>query len=79
MKLLDYILLSLAVVFVIIGIDQTMKGYNANPKYDGYWLIMLAVMCLIGLNYRKFVLKKQSNDIPTDKNTSKSIKNKSKK
>lgn len=49
MKLVDYILLSLAAVFFIVGIDQTMK------RYDGYWAFMLAVAFLILLNYRKFL------------------------
>ncbi len=53
MKLLDYILLSLAAVFLIIGIDQTMK------RYDGYWAFMLAVVSLIFLNYRKFLKEKE--------------------
>lgn len=53
MKLIDYILLSLAAVFLIIGIDQTMK------RYDGYWAFMIAVLCLILLNYRKFLNNKQ--------------------
>lgn len=57
MKLLDYILLTLAAVFLIIGIDQTMK------RYDGYWAFMLAVLFLILLNYRKFSQKKTNEKI----------------
>jgi hypothetical protein len=61
MKLTDYILLSLAVVSLIIGIDQLMR----SPKeawLDSYWLFMATTVCLLFLNYRKL----QRRNAPTD-------------
>jgi hypothetical protein len=57
LKLFDYILLAFAVVFLVVGIDQTVKGI---PLQFTYWLFMLSGASLIGLNLRK-VQKKDLN------------------
>lgn len=49
MKLLDIILLSLAVVFLIIGIYEIM----ALGPTQGYWAVMLAMVFLFGYYTRK--------------------------
>ncbi len=49
LKLPDIILLSLAVVFLIIGIDQTITlGFTR-----GYWAIMMALILFFVYNLRK--------------------------
>lgn len=49
MKLLDAILLSLSVGFLIIGIHQIMTiGFAGS-----YWLIMLSCLLLYAYSYRK--------------------------
>jgi hypothetical protein len=49
MKLPDIILLSLAVVFLIIGIDQIMTiGFGS-----GYWAIMLTLLFFFVYTLRK--------------------------
>jgi predicted benzoate:H+ symporter BenE len=49
MKLPDVILLSLAIVFLIIGIDQIITlGLGS-----GYWAIMLALLFFFLLNLRR--------------------------
>jgi len=49
MKLPDIILLSLAVVFLIIGIDQIVTlGFG-----KGYWAIMLALVFFFVYNLRR--------------------------
>ncbi len=50
MKLLDVLVLSLAVAFLIIGIHQTMN----NGIGDAYWAIMLSVAL-----YFLFILRKK--------------------
>ena len=49
MKLLDTILLSLAVVFVIIGIHQTMTVGLGGA----YWALMLALLLFFLINLRR--------------------------
>ncbi len=49
MKLADVIILSLAVVFIIIGIYEVM-AYGAG---QAYWAIMLAVLLFFYYSYRK--------------------------
>jgi hypothetical protein len=49
MKLSDVIILSLAVVFIIIGIHQTMTAGLANS----YWAIMLATVLFFLYSLRK--------------------------
>jgi hypothetical protein len=49
MKLADVLILSLAVVFIIIGIHQTMTiGFGS-----AYWAIMLATILFFVFNLRK--------------------------
>jgi hypothetical protein len=49
MKLLDVIIISLAVVFIIIGIYETMRlGFG-----QGYWAVMIAILLFFVFNYRK--------------------------
>lgn len=48
MKLLDVIILSLAVVFIIIGIHQILTiGFG-----DAYWALMLALILFFIYNFR---------------------------
>jgi hypothetical protein len=49
MKLPDILILSAAVAFLIIGIDQIMKVGFAN----GYWAIMIALVFFFYFNYRR--------------------------
>lgn len=49
MKLIDSILLSLAVAFLIIGIHQIMTVGFGNA----YWAIMLALLLFFLLNLRR--------------------------
>jgi hypothetical protein len=49
MKLPDILLLSLAVVFVIIGVHQIMTVGFGNA----YWAIMLSLLFLFLFNLRK--------------------------
>jgi len=49
MKLIDIVILSSAVVFLIIGIDQIMKVGIA----DAYWAIMVALILFFVFNLRK--------------------------
>jgi len=49
MKLIDIIILSLAVVFIIIGIYEIMRFGVGS----GYWAVMLAVVLFFLYSYRK--------------------------
>lgn len=49
MKLVDVLILSLAVVFIIIGIYEIMVSGIGG----GYWSVMLAVLLFFYYNYRK--------------------------
>lgn len=49
MKLLDVLLLSASVGFLIISIYEIMIGNFAN----NYWLLMLMLICLFVYGYRK--------------------------
>jgi hypothetical protein len=49
MKLPDVIILSLAVVFIIIGIDQIITSGFGNA----YWAIMLALILFFVYNLRR--------------------------
>ena len=54
MKLIDTIILSLAVVFIIIGIYEIItKGIG-----HAYWAVMLAIILFFVYNYRKNAAKK---------------------
>jgi hypothetical protein len=48
-KLSDVIIISLAVVFIIIGIHQTMVAGFA----DSYWAVMLALILFFVYSLRK--------------------------
>ena len=49
MKLADVLLLGLTIMFLIIGIDQTLiLGFN-----HAYWAFMLALVAFFTLTYRK--------------------------
>jgi hypothetical protein len=49
MKLADVLILSLAVVFTIIGIYEIIRFGIGS----GYWSVMLAVILFFVYNYRK--------------------------
>lgn len=49
MKLVDVIILSLAVVFIIIGMYETMRWGIGHS----YWSLMLAMILFFYYNYRK--------------------------
>ncbi|MFZ6000964.1 MAG: hypothetical protein ACOYW3_10675 [Bacteroidota bacterium] len=49
MKLTDAIILSLSVVFIIIGIYETMKWGIGHS----YWSLMMATLLFFYFNYRK--------------------------
>jgi hypothetical protein len=53
MKLPDILILSTAVAFLIIGIDQIMKVGLAN----GYWAMMLALIFFFVFNLRRRKVK----------------------
>lgn len=49
MKLVDVFLIGLTIMFLIIGIDQTLfLGFQA-----GYWAFMLALAAFFAFTYRK--------------------------
>ena len=49
MKLIDILLLSASVGFLVISIYEIMIGNFAN----NYWLLMLMLICLFVYGYRK--------------------------
>jgi hypothetical protein len=49
MKILEVVLLSLSIAFLIIGVHQTMRVGFSN----GYWALMLALVFFFGFNLRK--------------------------
>lgn len=59
MKFFDYVLLSLAVVFFIIGIDQIIR--LGQEIIDTYWIFMMTAMCLIWLSLRRNQQKEQES------------------
>jgi len=54
MKLVDIVLLSTAVVFLVVGIDQVMKVGFANA----YWALMLALILFFVFNLRRRKVEK---------------------
>ena len=63
MKLLDTIIISLAVVFIIIGIYEVMSvGLG-----QAYWALMLAIVLYFVYDYRKNITNKKKNDLPAKK------------
>ncbi len=59
MKTLDYVLLSIATVFFIIGVDQIIR--LRQDIVDTYWIFMATAVCLIWLNLRKAQQKNEAN------------------
>ncbi len=57
-SLFDYILWAVAFVFFIIGIDQSVKGFQS------YWAFMISLSALFALNLRKSQ-QKPENEKPT--------------
>ena len=49
MKILQVILISLSIVFLIIGIDQMIR----TSFYESYFLFMLMLCCFFGYTYLK--------------------------
>ncbi|MBA4144621.1 MAG: hypothetical protein DI538_25445 [Azospira oryzae] len=67
MKLLDTIIISLAVVFIIIGIYEVMSvGLG-----QAYWALMLAIVLYFVYDYRKNIANKKKNDLPAKKKAAK--------
>jgi hypothetical protein len=57
MKLTDVLLIGLTIMFLIIGIDQTVVlGFD-----KGYWAFMLALVPFFIFNYRKTKRAQVSN------------------
>lgn len=57
MKFIDVLLLGLAFLFIVIGIDQAIVlGFSHS-----YWAFMLALVAFFGYNYRK---SRRSNGDP---------------
>ena len=53
MKLLDVILLSVAVAMFMIGIHQsTVHGIK-----NSYWIFMISLVCILVLRYRRAIAK----------------------
>ncbi len=70
MKFFDYVLLSLAVVFFIIGVDQIIR--LGQEIIDTYWIFMINVLCLTWLSLRRNQQKEQE---PTPKKAPRHTKN----
>lgn len=64
MKLLDYVLLSLSVVLLVIGIDQLFK-FGVDDMKTGlaasYFIFMFSGMALILFNYRRHKRKEHES------------------
>ena len=58
MKLIDTILIAIAIAFLYIGVHQTLTIGFA----ESYWIFMFAISCLILYYYRK--RKQQHNKTP---------------
>lgn len=67
MKLVDSILLSASVGFLVIGINQVFAGQGK----ESYWIFMLSIICLFSYQARKLKRKEKAamaNNVST-KNT----------
>ena len=53
MKLTDVIILSLAIVFIFIGLYESIRFGIGT----GYWAVMLAILLLFVFSYRKRTVK----------------------
>ena len=60
MKVLDTIILSMAVGLLLIGIHQVV--YNAGHFADNYWLFMLMISLLGWFQLRRIKRKEKEND-----------------
>jgi hypothetical protein len=70
MKLLDILLIGFTIMFLIIGLDQTLVlGFK-----NGYWAFMAASVTFFAFTYRKSARKAGSTDGRTSKPPRKSRK-----
>lgn len=60
MKLLDTIILSLAIGFLLVGIHQLI--YNPGHFADNYWLFMFMIGFLGWFQLRRAKRKEKNND-----------------
>lgn len=60
MKILDTIILSIAIGFLLIGLHETI--YNPGHFADNYWLFMLMISFLGWFQLRRIKRKEQQND-----------------
>ncbi len=65
MKLVDYLLLSAAVGFFLIGVDQMIRATN-QPDLSYYWIFMLSAACLLGLYWRRHQRNAASSEAERD-------------
>lgn len=56
MKLVDSILLSASVGFLVIGINQVFAGQGK----ESYWIFMLSIICLFSYQARKMKRKEKA-------------------
>ncbi len=49
MKIFQIVLISLSLVFLVIGIDQTIR----TSFYESYFIFMLMLSCFFGYTYLK--------------------------
>ncbi len=66
MKLIDTLLLSASVGFLIIGIYEIMMGRFA----ENYWVLMMMLICLFLYGYRKNLRVEKEKTQATQKNSS---------
>lgn len=60
MNLIDSLLLAASVGLLIIGVDQTMKGFFL----ESYWVFMLLAIVLLSLRLRRNQAKTTSTNPP---------------
>lgn len=58
MKLIDSILLSASVGFLVIGINQVFAGSGK----ESYWIFMLSIICLFSYQARKLQRKSKESE-----------------
>ena len=59
MKLIDSILLSASVGFLVIGINQVFAGSGK----ESYWIFMLSIICLFSYQARKLQRKSKASEV----------------
>jgi hypothetical protein len=70
MKLVDVFLIGLTILFLIIGLDQSIVlGFE-----KGYWAFMLALVTFFVFNYRKSKRRVPDEPEPGEKSVKKSRK-----